>query len=199
IAGAPVSKTLSIATALSTLVVLSNDSQGSASLVGFRVFGDEGQWWRVFTSMFPLGTVWELLLTLHAIRMFRIVERHLGSAKFGSFLFLTAVLSKSAEVALCLQFPFFRPPLGPLAILSALAATYYGYIPPATPTFLAFGDVGLTEKTLAYAAVLLLAFHDRYNSATSAGCGVMVALLYWSSPLPLQSFRMPGKRLFRVS
>lgn len=52
--------------------------------------------------------------------------RHLGSAKFGSFLFLAAVLSKSIELALCVQFPFLRPPLGPLAILSAVAMTYYG-------------------------------------------------------------------------
>lgn len=54
------------------------------------------------------------------------LSRHLGSAKFGSFLILAAVLSKSIEVALCVQFPFFRPPLGPLAVMSALASTYYG-------------------------------------------------------------------------
>ena len=54
------------------------------------------------------------------------VCRQLGSAKFGSFLFLAAVLSKSIELAFCVQFPFLRPPLGPLATLSALAVTYYG-------------------------------------------------------------------------
>lgn len=52
--------------------------------------------------------------------------RHLGSAKFGSFLFLAAVLSKSIELAICVQFPFLRPPPGPVAILSAVAVAYYG-------------------------------------------------------------------------
>ena len=61
-------------------------------------------------------------------RTFLHVYRHLGSAKFGSFLFLAAVLSKSIELALCVQFPVLRPPLGPLATLSAVAVTYYGEI-----------------------------------------------------------------------
>lgn len=30
------------------------------------------------------------------------------------------------ELALCVQFPFLRPPLGPLATLSAVTVTYYG-------------------------------------------------------------------------
>lgn len=50
----------------------------------------------------------------------------MGSAKFGSFVFLAAALTKTAELALCVRFPFFRPPMGPIAILSALATTYYG-------------------------------------------------------------------------
>lgn len=52
--------------------------------------------------------------------------RHMGSAKFGSFLFLAAVLTKGAELVFCVEFPFLRPPSGPLASLSALATTYYG-------------------------------------------------------------------------
>lgn len=47
--------------------------------------------------------------------------------------------------------------------------------------------------------LMQLAFHDTLNSAMSAGCGVVVALLYWSVLSPLQSFRVPGKRLFTVS
>lgn len=46
---------------------------------------------------------------------------------------------------------------------------------------------------------LQLAFHDTWNSAMSAGCGALVALLYWSVLSPLQRFRMPGQRLFVVS
>ncbi|CAM9133580.1 unnamed protein product [Pylaiella littoralis] len=148
--------------------------------------------------MFPLGSIWELMLSLHAIRVFRVIERHLGSAKFGSFLFLTAVLSKSIELALCVQFPFLRPPLGPLAVLSAVAMTYYGYIPSMAPAYFTVGNVRVTEKLFVYAAVAMLAFHDTLNSALSAGCGVVVALLYWSSFSPLQSFRVPGQRLFTL-
>lgn len=33
----------------------------------------------------------------------------------------------------------------------------------------------------------------------SAGCGALVALLYWSILSPLQRFRVPGQRLFAVS
>lgn len=32
----------------------------------------------------------------------------------------------------------------------------------------------------------------------SAGCGVMVGLLYWSFLSPLQRFRVPGQRLFQI-
>jgi len=32
----------------------------------------------------------------------------------------------------------------------------------------------------------------------SAGCGVMVGLLYWSFLSPLQRFRLPGQRLFKI-
>eukprot|EP00752_Nemacystus_decipiens_P007060 g6327.t2 len=127
-AGAPLSKILSVVTVVTTLAVLSNDSHDTVSLVGSRVFGDDSQWWRFFTSMFPLGSVWELMLCVHAIRVFRVIERHLGSAKFGSLLFLAAILSKSMELALSLQFPFLRPPLGPLATLSAVTVTYYACI-----------------------------------------------------------------------
>ena len=52
--------------------------------------------------------------------------RQMGSAKFGSFVFLAAALTKTAELAVCVRFPLFRPPMGPIAILSALATTYYG-------------------------------------------------------------------------
>ena len=52
--------------------------------------------------------------------------RQMGSAKFGSFLFLAAALTKTAELALSVQFPYFRPPLGPLAVLSTCSTTYYG-------------------------------------------------------------------------
>ncbi|CAM9715141.1 unnamed protein product [Ectocarpus sp. 8 AP-2014] len=198
LAGAPVSKSLAIVTAVSTLVVLQNNSQDTAALIGVRIFGDDGQWWRLLTSMFPLGSVWELILCLNIIRVFRILERHLGSAKFGSFLFLAALLSKSIELALCVEFPFFRPPLGPLPILSAVGVAYYGYIPSTAPAYLTIGNVRVTGKFFAYAAVLVLAFHDTYNSAMSAGCGVVVALLYWSNLSPLQSFRIPGRQLFAV-
>lgn len=50
----------------------------------------------------------------------------MGPAKFGSFLFLTAFLGKSLELALCVQFPRLRPPSGPLATLAALSTMYYG-------------------------------------------------------------------------
>eukprot|EP00903_Cladosiphon_okamuranus_P013164 g12277.t2 len=152
-AGAPLSKMVSVVTVISTLAVLSNDSQDTVSLVGFRVLGDDGQWWRFFTSMFPVGSVWELMLCLHAIRVFRVIERHLGSAKFGSFLFLAAVLSKSIELALCAQFPFLRPPLGPLPTLSAVAVTYYGYVPVTAPAYFTVGNARVSEKFFAYVAI----------------------------------------------
>lgn len=39
---------------------------------------------------------------------------------------LAAALTKSIELALCIQFPYLRQPLGPLSILSALTTVYYG-------------------------------------------------------------------------
>lgn len=72
--------------------------------------------------------------TSSRVRIF-CVRRHLGSAKFGSFIFLAAVLSKSVELALCVQFPFLRPPIGPLATLSAVAMTYYGETHRVNTTF----------------------------------------------------------------
>lgn len=49
------------------------------------------------------------------------------------------------------------------------------------------------------AILIQLAFHNTWSSAISAGCGVLVALLYWSNMSPLQRFRVPGQRLFTVS
>ncbi|CAM9962067.1 unnamed protein product [Ascophyllum nodosum] len=127
-AGAPVSKILCMLTAFATLVVLSNKSQDTVSLVGYRVTGERREWWRLLTSLFPLGSVWELMLSLHAIRVFRVLERHMGSSKFGSFILVSAVLTKTTELALCLQNPSLRPPSGPHAILTTLAITYYGQL-----------------------------------------------------------------------
>lgn len=115
-----------------------------------------------------------------------------------------------------------------------------GYIPSTAPAYLTIGNVRVTGKFFAYAAVLVvshmpsffffgllrnfdhdsnqssrscshssrntlnlavpwqLALHDTHNSAMSAGCGVVVALLYWSNLSPLQSFRIPGRQLFAV-
>ncbi|CAM9755489.1 unnamed protein product [Laminaria digitata] len=186
-------------TALATCFVLSNKSQHMVSLIGYRVFGEASQWWRVFTSLLPLASMWELLLCLHVIRVFRVLERQMGSAKFGSFLFLAAVLTKTAELAFCVRFPLFRPPIGPLALLSALATTYYGYIPFSAPAYFTIGDMRVTEKFFLYLAVLVLAFVEPWSSVVSAACGVVVALLYWSKHSPLQRFRVPGRRLFAVS
>lgn len=59
--------------------------------------------------------------------------RHLGSSKYGSFLVLAAVLTKSFELALCIQFPNLRQPSGPFSILSALTTIYYGMLYSDTP------------------------------------------------------------------
>eukprot|EP00904_Undaria_pinnatifida_P005928 jgi/Undpi1/2465/HiC_scaffold_13.g05845.m1 len=155
-AGAPVSKTWSIMTTLATFAVLSNKSQDMVSLVGYRVFGEANQWWRVFTSLHPLASLLELLLSLHAIRVFRVLERQMGSAKFGSFLFLAAALTKTAELALSVQFPYFRPPLGPLAVLSTCSTTYYGYIPARATTLFTIGEMRVTEKFFLYLTVLVV-------------------------------------------
>ncbi len=48
------------------------------------------------------------------------------------------------------------------------------------------------------AVALQLALHDTWNSAMSAGCGVIVGLLYWSLLSPLQRFRVPGQWLFQI-
>lgn len=148
--------------------------------------------------MFPLGSIWELMLSLHAIRVFRVLERHMGSAKFGSFLLLAAVLTKTTELALCLQNPYLRPPSGPHAILSALATTYYGYIPFTAPAYFTVGDFRVTEKFFVYSAVLMIAFSHTWSSAVSSGCGVIMALTYWSSVSPLQRFRVPGQRVIAL-
>lgn len=47
--------------------------------------------------------------------------------------------------------------------------------------------------------ILQLAFFEPWSSAVSAGCGVVVALIYWSKYSPLQRFRVPGRRLVAVS
>lgn len=192
------SKTVCVLTTAVTLAVLSNKSQDAFSTSALRIFGEEKQWWRLFSSLFSLASVWELMLTLHLARTFRILERHLGSSKYASFLVLAAVLTKSIELALCIQFPYLRQPSGPLSILSALTTMYYGYVPCTTPIYFTLGDFRITEKVFTYVAILSLAFHDSWDSLLPAGCGVMVALLYCPSFSPLQSFRVPGQILFSV-
>lgn len=47
--------------------------------------------------------------------------------------------------------------------------------------------------------IFQLACFEPWSSVVSAGCGVVVALIYWSKYSPLQRFRVPGRRLFAVS
>ncbi|CAM9115777.1 unnamed protein product [Discosporangium mesarthrocarpum] len=197
-AHAPVSKALALATAIASLVVLSNKSQDRVSLVASRVFGRNPQWWRIFSSLLPLGTVSELMCSLHLIRTFRLCERHMGSAKFGSFVFIVAVFAKSIELALCLSFPSLRTPTGPVAVLAALLTAFYAYIPEVGPILFKIGSHNVSSKTFTHAWALWLIFRGGWHSGVLGVTGLILAIIYFADVLPLQRFRVPGQPIFAL-
>ena len=122
--GAPATKAL-IAVCV-TLTVIAASSRGVFAVSDRSSILSRGEVWRLFTSLLPSDSIGEGLLSWFLLYRFRVLERHMGTAKFTAFVliaFVWAALANAAFVAA----PFWDSGVasGPYVLIFALFVYFF--------------------------------------------------------------------------
>ncbi|CAM9239683.1 unnamed protein product [Phaeothamnion confervicola] len=195
---APVCKAVFLTSLLATSAALARGQDPSVNLL--HVLSRRDPWWRVLPALSCYGGVLDLLSGLQLTHAVRVVEREMGSGKFGAFLFLVATLALSLEAALSVRWPGLRLAPGPLPLLAAALTFYFGYVPAYGATLLRLPPsftCGTGKITVGMAAAFLF-LRGALSTAVPAAAGILAAVLYATDALPLKQFRLPRpvRRLF---
>lgn len=122
--GAPATKAL-LAVCV-TLTVIGASSRGVFAVSDRSSILSRGEVWRLFTSLLPSDSIAEGLLSWFLLYRFRVLERHMGTAKFTAFVLLAiawAALANAAFVAA----PFWDSGVasGPYVLIFALFVYFF--------------------------------------------------------------------------
>lgn len=135
--GAPVSKAIFYGTLVTSLYAVSlSQSQTRASFTQNSPFALHAgsvlarhEFWRLLTSHVPFGHLIDMFFGLSYLYQTRVLERLLGSEKFGAFLFIVLSLTTSLELAWLTQTSSsFQFSVGPYAIVGACMVLQQGDI-----------------------------------------------------------------------
>lgn len=146
---------------------------------------------QVFFNNFPQTVVGALL-----IFSFRHFERHMGSRKFGAFLFLAFTICLSIQIIVCGLLSAadieLVPSSGPFFCIFAVLPLFYRHIPKTRSSeYLVLGySMMLSEKSWSYLLAAQLMFSDGVNSVFPALTGLVTGHLYTANALNMQSFRI---------
>jgi len=189
---APVSKGV---LAIATLTTLGASAYKASARLGLSLDTLVGrrEVWRIFTCHFAFSTAGELVLGLVLLYTFRQFERHWGSRRFGSFLFLSSSLSSLIGVGFLALLRNSSPNLifagGPYGIIFASLVQYYFDIPTVNQVRV-FGFAA-SPKTVTYLLALQLAVATPGSTLASLS-GLLAGLAYRSRVLSLRRFALPA-------
>mmetsp|Transcript_6309 Transcript_6309/g.9438 ORF Transcript_6309/g.9438 Transcript_6309/m.9438 type:complete len:317 (-) Transcript_6309:81-1031(-) len=139
----------------------------------------------------------DLLCGTVLMHKYRILEKQMGSGKYGSFILFAASLGGTTIKFFSKSFPNIKIKEGPFPLLGALWAYYYAYVPELN----IFHSTPIKPEDKKYAhfsdksGVYLLALHMMATNGLStfipSSFGVAIACLYGASKLPFKKFLLP--------
>ncbi|CAM9455878.1 unnamed protein product [Phaeothamnion confervicola] len=132
-----------------------------------------------------------MLLCSLCLFSFRIVERQMGSKKFGAFIAIVLALATPVEAATAVYFPSVRLVPGPLPLVFALFVLYHVCIPTLHPKLLQLVGINFSEKAFTYILGFELIIFDGWNSTIPALSGAVMGILYTADALSMQGVRLP--------
>ncbi|KAJ0399319.1 hypothetical protein ATCC90586_000453 [Pythium insidiosum] len=89
---------------------------------------------------------------LYVIFQFRVLERQMGSRKFGSMIFFIWTISALLQLSALLSMPSLarRLPPGPYAVLGALTVFFIKYLPRLHPKAYSIVGINFSDKSSTY-------------------------------------------------
>lgn len=207
----PVSKAICICSVVSALALSILDAKYLVAFSLVPSIFDYHQYWRLATFQLAVVKESDLLLTIVLWFFLKLLERHFGSRKYFSLIFVFALYNAIISV-LCLMlgrevYQLFtgRPSAstlneiasGPLGVISSLYICYGAYIPPSYLFDLVISEshftgifaklfsskVTLTNQFPVYITYTLLIFNNGFKSLLPCLVGCFVGKLYVSDLL----------------
>eukprot|EP00698_Gefionella_okellyi_P005858 TRINITY_DN15296_c0_g1_i1.p1 TRINITY_DN15296_c0_g1~~TRINITY_DN15296_c0_g1_i1.p1 ORF type:complete len:323 (+),score=50.24 TRINITY_DN15296_c0_g1_i1:70-1038(+) len=183
----PISKGIIVLCAGCTLLshVVNSKSFWALKLV------EDGRFLRLIANQCIFSTGPQAVLGLVLLYFFRVFERMMGSAKYGSFIVSTTAISLLAQIGLAVVFQHHANgiPGGPLALIFALFVLFWNEIP--ITSAMPFLGVPMSDKVLHYFLGAQLALTNVPSSLIPFLAGIAAGLLWYSPALPISRFRLP--------
>jgi len=148
------------------------------------------QIYRFITSQFVFSHTGEMLFGMFLLYFFRLFERQMGSSKFGSFAFLSFLLSLFTELILLL---IFRPKditSGPYGFIFAMFVLYFFDIPVSVRSRVAGFNV--TDKSFIYLLGIQLLLSKFPLSLIAGVSGILSGFGYRFDIIGLRKFEFPN-------
>eukprot|EP00611_Tribonema_gayanum_P007441 TRINITY_DN167_c2_g1_i1.p1 TRINITY_DN167_c2_g1~~TRINITY_DN167_c2_g1_i1.p1 ORF type:complete len:354 (+),score=52.27 TRINITY_DN167_c2_g1_i1:291-1352(+) len=191
-ADAPCSKASLVFTWVLSIVSYASGRQESLVLDVSKALGS-AQLWRLWTCHFIWTGVGEALVGSMLLYHFRVLERQMGSRKFGTFAVIVGILSSVMLLAAgSLAVPGLQPAAGPIPLVFALLVLYHVCVPVLQPRLLGLLSLNFTEKSVAYALAIQLALSQGPSTLAPAICGLVIGAAYRLDLFKLQRAHLPA-------
>ncbi|GLD95778.1 hypothetical protein PINS_up004456 [Pythium insidiosum] len=189
--GAPVTYAASLAIGAASSATLLFDMEGPFSLLGRDAVVRRGQYWRLWSSQLAFHHGLAASFGLYIIFQFRVLERQMGSRKFGSLVFFIWTISALLKLAALLSMPSLarRLPPGPYALLGALTVFFMKFVPRLHPKAYSIVGINFSDKSSTYVLMAAILLHDP-RKLLSYIPGMLLGVLFSSTPL--SKLRLPG-------
>ncbi|KAG7385204.1 UBA/TS-N domain [Phytophthora pseudosyringae] len=188
--GAPVTYAFSLAVGAASSASLLLDRGRLLALDRDAVLG-RAQYWRLLTSQLTFHHGLAVSLGLYVVFQFRVLERQLGSRKFGSVLVFVLLISGALQLAALTSAPWLARsiPGGPYPAIGAFAVYFNKFIPKLSPRSFSVWGLHFSDKSSTYMLLLVLFARDFRALVPFLG-GSFLGLLF--SATPLGRLRLPS-------
>lgn len=176
--GAPVSRALVLATAGSSVLAQAVRAARRPMPPHIAAFEQAFVFWHPGELLFGVGLLY----------YFRLLERQMGTAKFGGRLLATTGLSCLLRLAAGQLFRWHHAS-GPYGFLFSCFVPFALNVPP-LHRFQLFG-LRLTDKAFVWAAGLQMLLSTPRLSAPAGAAGLLAGVIYQLNPLGLRRFKLP--------
>ncbi|KUF93366.1 hypothetical protein AM588_10004567 [Phytophthora nicotianae] len=115
------------------------------------------QYWRLISSQLTFHHGLAVSLGLYAVFQFRVLERQLGSRKFGSILVFVLLISGALQLAALTSAPWLTKtiPGGPYPVIGAFAVYFNKFIPKLHPRSFSVWGLHFSDKSSTYMLMLV--------------------------------------------
>ncbi|GAB9467266.1 hypothetical protein Gpo141_00004618 [Globisporangium polare] len=181
--GAPVTYALSLAVGAASSASLIFD-QGRLFILERDAILNRLQYWRLFSNQLAFHHGIAVSFGLYIIFQFRIIERQLGSRKFGSLLMFVLLITSGLELAALVSSPALarQIPGGPYALLGALFVFFNKYIPKLYPRNFSFSGLNFSDKSSTY-LLMMVVLGRNPRTLLQFVPGALLGVLFSSTPL----------------